>query len=143
MIKLRARLFLSIVLLVPPTLFADSIHPTFTGAQTGPDQWTYTLTFARLVNYSIFQNVTTITLTGLFGVTGATGPTSTDFPPGLLDTVNLDWSGAVLNGGTEVVFTHGGPGTGNFNDFRHAFGFTIDASGAVNGLVSLATSGFS
>ncbi len=143
MAKLRVSLLLSIVLLAPAALFADSVNPTFAGTQTGPNQWTYTLTFAPLVNYSIFTNQTTITLTGLFGVTGASGPTSTDFPPGPLDTINLDWSAAVLNGGTEVVFTHLGPGTGNFTDFRNAFGFTIDASGAVDGTVSLATSGFS
>ncbi len=126
----------------------DAVKPTFTGTQTGPNQWTYTLTFAPLVNYSVFPvatqstNLTTITLTGLFGVTGAAGPTSTDFPSSL-NSINLNWSAAVLNGGTEVVFTHVGPGTGNFTDFRHAFGFTINASGAVNGTAPLATSGFS
>jgi len=126
--------------------------PTFTATQTGPTQWTYTLTFAPLVNYSVFPvatyptNLTTITLTGLFGVTSAAGPTSTDFPSsggaGDLNVINLNWTAAVLNGGTEVVFTHVGPGTGNFGDFRHAFGFTINASGAVNGTAPLATSGF-
>ena len=49
-----------------------------------------TLTFAPLDNYSIFQPTTTITLTGLFGVTTAAGPTSTDFPQGNLDTTNLN-----------------------------------------------------
>jgi len=126
--------------------------PTFTATQTGPTQWTYTLTFPPLVNYSVFPvatqniNLTTITLAGLFGVTSAAGPTSTDFPSGGspdLNAVNLNWSAAVLNGGTEVVFTHVGPGTGNFSDFRHAFGFTINASGVLNGTASLATSGFS
>jgi hypothetical protein len=125
----------------------DPIKPAFTGTQTGPNQWTYTLTFAPLVNYSVFQNTTNITLTGLSGVTSAAGPTSTDFPSGGspvdLNAVNLNWSAAVLNGGTKVVFTHAGPGTGNFGDFRHAFGFTINASGAVNGAAPLATSGFS
>ncbi len=131
----------------------DPVKPTFTGTQTGPNQWTYTLTFAPLVNYSIFPvatsntNLTTITLTGLFGVTSAAGPTSTDFPSGGsptdLNAINLNWSAAVLNGGTKVVYTHVGPGTGNFTNFRHAFGFTINASGAVNGTAPLATSGFS
>lgn len=60
MTKLCAGLLLSIVLFVPATLFADGIRPTFTGAQTGPDQWTYALTFAPLVNYSIIQPLTTI-----------------------------------------------------------------------------------
>jgi uncharacterized protein YjbI with pentapeptide repeats len=118
--------------------------PTFTATQSGPAQWTYTLTFAPLVNYSIFQSTTTITLTGLVGVTSAAGPTTTDFPVTVnpdLNAVNLNWS-ATVNGGT-VVFTHVGPGTGNFPDFRHAFGFTINASGAGNGTAQLATTGFS
>jgi len=73
-----------------------SFAATMVGTQTGPDQWTYELTFAPLDNYLIFPvatestNPTTITLTGLFGVTGATGPTSTDFPP-FQDAINLLW----------------------------------------------------
>jgi hypothetical protein len=86
--------------------------------------------------------LTTITVTGLFGVFAAGGPTSTDFL-GSLDTVNLDWSASMLDGGTKVVYTHVGPGTENFSDLRHAFGFTIHASGAANGTVLLVTSGFS
>jgi hypothetical protein len=72
----------------------------------------------------------------------AAGPTSTDFP-GTLNAVNLNWSAAVLDGGRKVVYTKVGGGTGNFADFRHSFGFTIHARGAVNGTVSLATQGFS
>jgi hypothetical protein len=148
MTKPRVGLLLSVVLLAPTVVYADDNHPEFTGAQTGPNEWTYTLKFVRLVNYSVFPvatsktNLTTITVTGLFGVFAAAGPTSTDFP-GNLNTVNLDWSASVLDGGTKVVYTHVGPGTGNFSDLRHAFGFTIHASGAANGTVALVTSGFS
>jgi hypothetical protein len=145
MAKISICLLFSIVLLMPVALLADDTYPTFTGTQTGPNEWTYTLMYAPLVNYSIFTPDTTITLTGLYGVTDATGPTSTTFP--LPDTwisgINLDWSPAVLDGGTEVVWTHVGPGTGNFGNDIYVYGFTIDASGAVNGTVSLATSGFS
>jgi hypothetical protein len=113
-----------------------------TGQQTAVNEWTYTLTFAPLDNYSIFQPTTTITLTGLFGVIDATGPTDTDFPP-YIDEISRDWTAEVLNGGTEVRWTHIGPGTGNFGDERHIFGFQVYANGATGGLVSLATSGFS
>lgn len=116
---------------------------TVTGEQISSTAWTYTLTFAPLDNYSIFQANTTITLDGLFGVTGAAGPTSTDFPNPFIDGINLDWTAAVLNGGTEVQWTHVGPGTGNFNTEQNVFGFQVSASGAMDGLVSLATSGFS
>lgn len=116
---------------------------TITGIQTGPNNWTYDLTFAPLDNYSIFQPSTTITLTGLFGVVSATGPSSTDFPP-FLDAINLDWVAAVLNGGTVVQWTHAGPGTGNFGVPTHVFGFGLTtAGGAVNGPVQVATSGIS
>ena len=126
--------------------------PTFTATQTGSAQWTYTLTFAPLVNYSIFPvatsstNPTTITVTGLSGVTSAAGPTSTDFPVTVnpdLNAVNLNWSAQVLNNGTKVIFTHVGPGTGNFAVDKHAFGFTINATGAMNGTAQFMTSGFS
>lgn len=143
MTKPWVSLLFSIVLLMPVALFADDIYPTFTGTQTSPDEWTYTLDYAPLVNYSIFTSDTTITLTGLYGVTGAGGPTSTSYSNPYGNTVNLDWTPAVLNGGTEVVWTHVGPGTGNYYVDMYVYGFTIDASGAVNGTVSLATNGFS
>lgn len=132
---------LSSLLLLPGTASAVSI----TGSQTAPTEWTYDLTFAPLDNYSIFQDNTTITLTGLFGVTSATGPTSTDFVPtgGYHDLINLDWSAQVLNAGTTVQWTHIGAGTGNFNNELHIFGFRVFATGAQNGVVSLATDGFS
>lgn len=133
-------------------VFGSLVGPIFTGTQTSATQWSYTLIFPPLVNYSIFPvatsstNVTSITLTGLTGVTSASGPTSDDFPVTVnpnLNQVNLNWQVAVMNNGTEVQFTHVGPGTGNFGDIRNAFGFTITATGAVNGTVTLTTSGFS
>jgi hypothetical protein len=102
MTKPRVGLPLSIVLLAPTVVYADNNHPEFTGAQTGPNERTYRLKFARLVNYSVFPeatyrtNLTTITVTGLFGVFAAGGPSSTDFP-GSLNTVNLDSSASVLD----------------------------------------------
>lgn len=111
-------------------------------SQTGPATWVYDLTFDPLDNYSIFQPVTTITFTGLFGVTSASGPVSTDFDEPL-NTTNLDWSVQVLNGGTTVVWSHVGSGTGNFGNPKHIYGFTIHAPGAVNGVVNYETSGIS
>ncbi len=114
-----------------------------TGSQTDLTEWTYDLTYERLDNYSIFQPTTTITLTGLFGVTGATGPISTDFAMDYHDDINLNWSVMVLDGGTAVEWTHVGPGTGNFGVDKHVYGFQIFASGAVDGLATLETDGFS
>jgi len=107
----------------------------------GPATWIYDLTFAPQDNYSINQPSTTITLTGLKGVTAATGPTSTDWT-GALNVLNLAWTAQVLNGGTTVVWTHVGAGTGNMPTTMHAYGFTVTAADGVNGNVSLATSGF-
>jgi hypothetical protein len=118
----------------------------FEGSQTNPGEWTYTLTYNSLDNYSISQPSTTITLTGLTGVVNATGPTSTDFPGGpgsFIDLLNLEWTPQVLGGGTIVQWTHDGPGTGNFGGDIHVFGFTVLAPGAVNGPVTVTTDGFS
>jgi hypothetical protein len=115
---------------------------TFTVVQTGPNTWVYNLTYDPLDNYSIFQPVTTITFSGLAGVTSATGPTTTDFPTGL-DTLNLAWTSQILNGGTTVVWSHTGGGTGNFNVPLHVNGFSITAPGAINGTIAFSTSGFS
>ena len=120
----------------------------FTGSQTASGTWTYNLTYNPLDNYSVFpeatqsSNLTTITLTGLFGVTGASGPSSTTFEP-WLNTLNLNWSAEVLNGGTAVRWTHVGPGTGNFDVNQYVYGFRVFATGAANGWASVATDGFS
>jgi hypothetical protein len=119
---------------------ALAVH--FTPSQTGPATWQYTLTFDPLDNYSISQTNTTITLSGLSGVTAATGPTSTDFPPAL-NATNLAWTAQVLNGGTKVVWTIVGGGTGNFGTAMHVFGFSVTAAAAQNGTATFATSGMS
>src|SRR5215471_5911561 len=85
---------------------------SFTGQQTASNEWSYTLTFAPLDNYSIYQPDTTITVSGLFGVAAAAGPTSTDFPFDFLDQVNTNWTAEVLNAGTAVRWTHVGGGFG-------------------------------
>jgi PEP-CTERM motif len=131
---------LAVVLMSPATSEAVS----FTLSSVVGDNWSYTLTYDPLDNYSIFQPSTTINVTGLSGVTSALGPTSTDFDPpgGFLDTINLDWTPAVLAGGTAVSWTHIGSGTGNFGEPKHVFGFTIIAPGAQTGLAALSTDGF-
>ena len=132
-------------LLIPALLLATGwqAHAVqWTLSQAGPSTWTYTLTFAPEDNYSIYQANTTITMTGLTGVTAAAGPTSTDFPSGL-QSLELAWTAQVTNGGTTVAWTHVGSGTGNFPTTQHVFGFSITAAGALNGTVSYATSGMS
>jgi hypothetical protein len=116
---------------------------TFTNTQAGPNTWTYTLTLAPEDNYSIFQASTTITLSGLVGVTDAGGPTSDDFPSPTANTTNLNWQVLRLNGGTTVVWSHIGGGTGNLTVPAHIFGFSVTAAGQPSGTVSFSTSGFS
>lgn len=131
-------------LLVPALLAAFACQAgavTFTATQSGPTTWKYDITFSPWDNYSLTQTNTTITLTGLSGVTAAAGPTSTDFP-GSLDATNLAWTAQVLNGGTKVVWTHVGPGTGNFPTAMHIYGFSVTAPAAQSGTVSYSTSGF-
>ena len=113
-------------------------------SSAGGGVWTYTLTYDPLDNYSIFQLSTTITLSGLSGVSDALGPTSTDFDPpgGVFDTLNLGWVPAVLDGGTAVSWTHTGGGTGNFDEPKHVFGFSIVAPGVQTAAVILMTDGF-
>lgn len=120
---------------------AGAVH--FTLSQAGPPTWTYTLTFDPEDNYSVSQTNTTITLNGLSGVTAAGGPTSDTFPAGALNTSNLAWTPQVLNGGTTVVWTKVGGGTGNFATAQYVYGFSVTAAGASNGTVSYATSGMS
>ena len=136
------RFILCAVGLIALGLTAVARAATITAAQTGPNTWLYNLTFAPLDNYSIFQPVTTITFSGLAGVTAAFGPTSTTFPAGT-DAINLAWTSQVLNGGTMVVWSHNGGGTGNFGTAMTVFGFTLSAPGALNGTVSFGTSGLS
>ncbi|MCK6407548.1 MAG: PEP-CTERM sorting domain-containing protein [Rhodocyclaceae bacterium] len=139
---------------LPAVLLGLAISPLsqaveFTGSQTAAGTWTYNLTYNPLDNYSVFpvdtqpSNLTTITLTGLFGVTGATGPSSSTFVDPWLNGINLAWSAEVLNGGTTVRWTHVGPGTGNFGVDMHVYGFQVFATGAVDGWASVATNGFS
>ena len=117
---------------------------SFSLSSVGGGVWTYTLTYDPLDNYSRFQSSTTITLSGLSGVSDAFGPTSTDFdPPGSdIDTLNLAWTPAVLGGGTAVSWTNTVGGTGNFDEPKHVFGFTIVAPGAQTAAVILMTDGF-
>jgi len=116
---------------------------TLTNTQIGPNTWTYEITLAPEDNYSVSQSTTTITLSGLVGVTAAGGPTSDDIPSPTLNTSNLNWQAQVLNGGTTVVWTHVGGGTGNYSIPLHIFGFSVTAPGQPNGTVSFLTSGFS
>ncbi|GEM_PF-990704 len=113
----------------------------WTLASAGPPTWTYTLTFDPEDNCNLFVSPTTITMSGLTGVTAAGAPTSTDFPPGPLDTSNRAFTPSVQNGGTKVVWTNPTCGTGNFPTAKHVFGFTVTAPSAFNGTVSFATSG--
>jgi hypothetical protein len=133
-------------LLLLLTIFLICATPSYAvhwiSSQTDPSTWTYTLQIDPLDNYDISQPSTTITMTGLTGVTAATGPTSSDFP-GVIGTNILAWTPQVLNGGTKVVWTINSGGTGNFPTVQHVFGFSITAPGAFNGNnASFATSGF-
>lgn len=143
--RLRRSVCLRANLLIPALLLASAwqaqaIH--FTVSQTGPPVWQYTLTYDPLDNYSIFQSPSAITVTGLTGVTAVGIPTSTDFPPAF-SASQLMWTAQVSNGGTTVVWTNNGGGTGNFSTAQHVYGFSITAPNAGNGTVSFATSGFS
>ena len=132
---------------LPLSLSAQAV--SLSGSGTSFGVWTYDLALAPLDNYSVFPvgsestNLTTITLTGLVGVTGASGPTSTTFAESSLNSVNLQWTAQVLNGGTEVQWTHVGPGTGNFPETKFIYGFQVFAPGSADGLASYLTSGFS
>jgi hypothetical protein len=126
-----------------------------TGQQVSSTEWTYTVTYEPFDNYAVCpppENVATITLTGLSGVTSATAPTSTDIDTvfsdqtsiTLFNSLNLAWVPEVLNGGTKVRWTHLGSGTGNFSIPLHVFGFkVVTAAPARNGTVNVATDGFS
>jgi len=128
--------FILLIALASPCL---AVH--WTGSQTTPGTWTYTLQIDPEDNFNISQATTTITMTGLSGATAAGPPTSSDFP-NPIGTAILAWTPQVLNGGTTVVWSMTGGGTGNFSTVQHVFGFTITAPGAANGSVSFATNGF-
>ena len=117
---------------------------SFVGTQTGPNEWTYALTYHPLDNYAVCPapgNVATITLSGLRGVASATPPTSLSEE---LSPINLAWVPQVSGGGTVVTWTHQGAGTGNFGVATHVFGFkVITATPAVNGTVNATSDGFS
>ena len=129
-------------------LLAGHSHAVeFTLSGVTGDTWTYSLTYNAFDNYAIggAPNTATLSLSGLQGVTAASGPTSTDFGPtgGFLDLINLNWTAEVLGGGTEVVWTHIGSGTGNFGIDKHVFGFSVTAPGGIAGMASFVTTGFS
>lgn len=125
---------------------AQSAHAVgFSLAQQSGDTWTYTLTYDPLDNYAIpgVEDRATIRLSGLSGVVAATGPTSTDYDNAHGNDINLRWTAEVLNGGTEVLWTHIGPGTGNYEVPLHVFGFSVIAPGQVSGEGLFQTTGFS
>jgi hypothetical protein len=131
-------------LLIPVALLASAWHAQavqWTLTSAGPPTWTYTLTFDPLDNCNLFVSPSTITMTGLTGVTAAGAPTSSDFPSGSLDTNNRNWVPQVLNGGTKVVWTNTTCGTGNFGVAKHVIGFTVTAAASPNGTASFATTG--
>ena len=125
------------------------------GQQITASEWEYTVTYEPFDNYAVCPppgHLAIITLTGLSGVTSATAPTSTDIDtvtsdPTIIDffnTVNLAWVPEVLNGGTEVRWTHLGPGTGNWSVPIRVFGFRVFTSTpAASGTVNVASEGFS
>ena len=132
-----ALLVLTVLLVCASPCYA--VH--WISTQAGPTTWTYTLQYDPFDNMNQTQSSTTITMTGLFGVTAATGPTATTFP-GVIGTNMLNWVPQVLNGGTTVVWTNSSGGTGNFGSVQTVSGFTITAASAFNNNVSFATNGF-
>ena len=132
---------LKLLLVIIVTLSSGAaIAAQFSGSQTDSVTWTYTLTFDPQDNYSC-QDPTTITVSGLTGVTAAGVPTSTDFPQVLANDENLKWTAQVLEGGSKVVWTAGGTGTGNWPNAYNVFGFTITAN-ALSGDAPFVTDGF-
>ena len=132
---------LKLLLVIIVTLSSSAaIAAQFSGSQTDSVTWTYTLTFDPQDNYAC-QDPTTITVSGLTGVTAAGLPTSTDFPAGMLNDENLKWTAQVLEEGSKVVWTAGGSGTGNMPDAYNVFGFTITAN-AFSGDAPFVTDGY-
>jgi YVTN family beta-propeller protein len=120
---------------------------SFAGTQTGPNEWTYTLTYDPQDNYAVCPapgDVAKITLSGLAGVVNASAPTSTDFEDPDISTINLAWAPQVSGGGTVVTWTHQGSGTGNPTVAKHVLGFKVlTATPVPNGTVNVASDGFS
>jgi hypothetical protein len=139
---------LSAVVLTTTLLAVPARAVEFTLDSRVGDVYTYTLTYEPNNNYNQRGvTSTTITLSGLFGVTSAFGPTSTTYPnyvDDALKAVNLLWTPQVLNGGTKVVWTNDDPnsGTGNFSNDIHVLGFRIVAPNTAVGSVQVQTSGF-
>lgn len=133
---------LAIALAVLAAAPAHAVQFTLTSVSAGV--YSYTLTYEPLDNYAVLgaPEIATITLSGLTGVTSAAGPTSTDFDTAYINDINLNWTAEVLNGGTEVVWTHVGGGTGNFDIDKHVFGFSLTAPDTVAGVASVVTTGF-
>jgi hypothetical protein len=127
------------VLLASP---AQAVQFNLSGVAS--DVYTYTLTYDPLDNYAIpgWEDRATVHLTGLSGVVSATGPSSTSYDNEFGNSVNLAWTAEVLAGGTEVLFTHIGPGTGNYDVPMFVYGFSITAPGQGLGTVAFETSGF-
>ena len=132
------RNFVMAIALLASAWQAQAVQWTLTSA--GPPTWTYTLTFDPLDNCDIFVAPSTITMSGLTGVTAAGVPTGSDFT-GSLDTNNRNWTPVVSGGGTKVVWTNPTCGTGNFGVPKHVTGFTITAAGSTNGTATFATVG--
>jgi hypothetical protein len=141
---MTAKRFSIVLMCVALLAAARAQAASFVGTQTGPNEWTYTLTYHPQDNYAVCPapgNVATITLSGLAGVARATAPTSMDtgLPP-----TNLAWTPQVSGGGTVVTWTHQGPGTGNFGVPMRVFGFKVfTATPSANGTVNAASDGFS
>jgi hypothetical protein len=131
-----------LVVAAPPAQAAS-----FVGTQTGPSEWTYTLTYDPQDNYGVSacgSSTASITLSGLTGVVSATPPSATDFDDPTLSATNLAWTPQVSSGGTVVTWTHQGSGTGNFNVAKHVFGFKVTAATPMpNRIVNVASDGFS
>lgn len=115
-------------LLAPAFLFVlawQAQAVTFTLASAGPPTWTYNLTFAAEDNCNLPSSPTTITLTGLTGVTAAGAPTTTSFTGGLA-TSNLNWNPTFTS--TSVTWTNPTCGSGNFPVPMTVNGFTFTAA---------------
>jgi len=138
---MNIRIFFTVAVALLALATTPARAASFVGTKTGPNEWTYTLTFHPQDNYATCApNVASITLSGLAGVVSATPPTSTDF--GDLNETNLDWIPQVAEDGKSVTWTHQGGGTGNFGVDKHVFGFKVfTAAPTPDGNVTAASNG--